>query len=441
MNPSVVTRFPPSPTGLLQAGNARTAVFNYLFAKKHDGKFILRIEDTDRERSKVEFEQGILDTVAWLGFPHDAFYRQSEQAGRHQEVLAQLIQTGAAYISKETPIEAGQRDEVIRFKNPNTAVTFTDIIRGDITVDTTDLGDFIIARSLQEPLYHLGVVVDDFDEGVTHVIRGEDHISNTPRQILILRAIGATIPLYAHLPLVFGQDGKKLSKRTGAKAITEYRDEGFLPEAVVNYLALLGWHPEDEKELFTVDELTEVFTLERIQKSSGIFDEVKLRWFNHEHLKLLSKENYISRLIEYLERGGEPVPSYLPSIYGELKNRVQTFGEAADCLKNGEFSFMAPAIPTPAKELILQGAKADSDAVKTYLLKVVEMLRLHEDFTTDSIKKLLFPYATEVGRASVLWPMRVALSGKEKSPDPFTVASLLGREETIKRLEKALDSL
>ena len=228
MNPNhVATRFPPSPTGLLQAGNARTAVFNYLFAKKHGGKFIVRIEDTDRERSKKEYEQNILDTLEWLGFGHDAFYRQSDNAPRHKEVLSMLIEKGSAYVSKETPKEEGQRAEVIRFKNPNTSVTFTDIIRGDITVDTTDLGDFVIARSLDEPLYHLGVVVDDFDEGVTHVIRGEDHISNTPRQILILQAMGGTIPMYAHLPLVFGSDGKKLSKRTGAKAMTQYRDDGF----------------------------------------------------------------------------------------------------------------------------------------------------------------------------------------------------------------------
>jgi len=434
----VVTRFPPSPTGLLQAGNARTAVFNYLFAKKHGGTFVVRIEDTDRERSKKEFEQNILDTLEWLGFPYDSFFRQSDNAARHKEVLGQLIEQGHAYVSKETPKEEGQRSEVIRFKNPNAPVTFTDIIRGDITVDTTDLGDFVIARSMDEPLYHLGVVVDDFDEGITHVIRGEDHISNTPRQILILRAMGADIPLYAHLPLVFGKDGKKLSKRTGAKAMTQYRDEGFLPEAMVNYLALLGWHPEGEKELFTVEELCREFTLERIQKSSGVFDEVKLRWFNHEHMKLLSLEEFTAGLRAFMK---EDLPSYIDLICTELKNRSQTYGDAAELLRNGEFSFMKDTIPTPSKELLLQGAKAEADAVKNNLQKILELLGATEVFTSESVKEAIFPYATEQGRASVLWPMRVALSGKEKSPDPFTLAGLVGKDRTLSRIEKALKIL
>ncbi len=435
---NVVTRFPPSPTGLLQAGNARTAVFNYLFAKKHSGKFIVRIEDTDRERSKKEFEQNILDTLGWLGFPHDSFFRQSDNAARHKEVLARLIEQGNAYISKETPKEEGQRAEVIRFKNPNAPVTFTDIIRGDITVDTTDLGDFVIARNLEEPLYHLGVVVDDFDEGITHVIRGEDHISNTPRQILILRALGAPLPLYAHLPLVFGTDGKKLSKRTGAKSMTQYRDEGFLSEAMVNYLALLGWHPEGEQEIFTVDQLCREFTLERIQKSSGVFDEVKLRWFNHEHMKLLSVEEFLTGLQTFMK---EDMPLYAPLIITELKNRAQTYGDAAEFLRKGEFSFMEETIPTPTEELLVQGAKADGDVVKTHLKKISKLLAHTEVFTGESVKEAIFPYATEQGRASVLWPMRVALSGKEKSPDPFTLAGLLGKETTILRIEKASEIL
>lgn len=435
---TVVTRFPPSPTGLLQAGNARTAVFNYLFAKKHGGKFVLRIEDTDKERSKKEFEENILETMKWLGFSHDEFYRQSDNLPRHKEVLAKLIDTGAAYISKETPKEEGQRSEVIRFKNPNTVVTFTDVIRGDISVDTTDLGDFVIARSMEEPLYHLGVTIDDSDEGITHVIRGEDHISNTPRQILILRAIGASIPTYAHLPLVFGTDHKKLSKRTGAKAITQYRDDGFLPQAMLNYLALLGWHPEDEQEIFTsIDELAAKFTLERIQKSSGIFDEVKLRWFNNEHLKLLSAQEYEDQLKAYIESRGESVPSYLSEILTELRNRAQTYGEAADFLKNGEFSFMEQSIPTPEPELLLKGAKAEGSAVKANLQKIHELLSAHEAFTAESVKEAIFDYASQQGRASVLWPMRVALSGKEKSPDPFTLAGLLGKDRTLERIEKA----
>ncbi|MDB5224918.1 MAG: glutamyl-tRNA synthetase, glutamyl-tRNA synthetase [Candidatus Adlerbacteria bacterium] len=442
---TIVTRFPPSPTGLLQAGNVRTAVFNYLFAKKHGGKFVLRIEDTDRERSKSEYEQNIIDTMKWLGFEYDEFYRQSEHAPRHSEVLSKLIEQGDAYVSQETPKEAGQRAEVIRFKNPNTAVTFTDVIRGDITIDTTDLGDFVIGRSLTEPLYHLGVTVDDFDEGITHVIRGEDHISNTPRQILILRALGAPIPTYAHLPLVFGTDKQKLSKRRGAKAITEYRDEGYLPEAMINYLALLGWHPEGkdegEQEVFTVPELLEQFTLERIQKSSGVFDEAKLKWFNYEHLKRLSDEEFTDRITTFMAAHGQEVPEYMPQILTLLRERSQTLGEARDALIMGEFAFMV-VTPNPGPDLLIQGAKADAATVKRHLEHIHRLLEsVGPEFTDATVKAAIFDYATEVGRASVLWPLRVALSGREKSPDPFTLAGLIGKEHTLSRIVAAAELL
>ena len=216
MPDQIVTRFAPSPTGLLHAGNYRTAVFSYLFARQHGGKFILRIEDTDRERSRPEYEVNILESLAWLGLDFDEKYRQSENASVHREYLEKMIASGHAYISQETPTKEGERAEVIRFKNPNKKVLFPDLIRGDIEFDTTELKDFVIAKSLDEPVFHLAVVVDDFTAGVTHVIRGEDHISNTPRQILIQEAIGAPCPIYAHLPLVLAPDRSKLSKRKGA---------------------------------------------------------------------------------------------------------------------------------------------------------------------------------------------------------------------------------
>ena len=443
MSKKVITRFPPSPTGLLQAGNVRTAVFNYLFARKHGGTFILRIEDTDKERSKKEFEQDIIQTIEWLGFTYDDFYRQSERVERHKEVLGQFIEKGFAYISKETPVEEGQRDEVIRFKNPNITITFTDAIRGEISFDTTELGDFIIARSLEEPLYHLGVVIDDADSGVTHIIRGEDHISNTPRQLLIQRALGITEPpIYAHLPLVLAPDRSKLSKRNGAKAVSLYKEEGFLPEAVVNYLALLGWHPEGEQEIFTLEELTQEFDLERIQKSSGIFDETKLKWFNHEHLKRLSVLEFEVRLKEFMESHGEKAPDYLINIVPELQARSQTLGEAAELLRLGEFAFMEADVVLDTL-LLLQGAKVEASQVKTNLQKVAELLQplASEAFTVEKVKETVFPYATEVGRAGVLWPMRTALSGREKSPDPFTLAALIGKEKTLERIEKASQML
>ncbi len=438
MAQKVVTRFAPSPTGLLHGGNYRTAVFAYLYAKKTGGEFIVRIEDTDRERSKKEYEDNILETLQWLDLKHDKFYRQSENAPRHQALLKDLIAKDLAYVSKEEPKEEGQRAEVIRFRNPKTTITFTDVIRGPITVDTTDLGDFVIARSETEPVFHFAVVVDDADEGVTHVVRGEDHISNTPRQILIMQALGLPILIYAHLPLVLGPDRSKLSKRRGAKALTQYREEGYLPEALINYLALLGWHPEGEQELFSVDELMQAFSLERIQKGSGIFDEIKLKWFNHEYLKKLSEAEFAQRLQEHCKRLNLLIPGYFDKVVPLIKERAQTLGEAAEMLKS-EFDFLDTE-PAPSKELLLKGAKAEAADVQKHLEKGIETLSgmTDESFTAESVKEAIFPYATEVGRSAVLWPMRVALSGKEKSPDPFTLAGLLGREKTLARLTQAL---
>ncbi len=277
----IVTRFAPSPTGYLHIGNYRTAVFSYLYAKQNNGEFILRIEDTDRERSKKEYEDNIIDSLQWLGLSYDRFYRQSEQISSHKKYLDELISKDLAYISREEAKDgSGVMKEVVRFRNPNKVVTFDDMIRGKISMDTTDLGDFVIARSIDEPLFHFAVVIDDMEEGVTHIVRGEDHVSNTPRQILIWEALGKEPPSYAHLPLVLSPDRSKLSKRKGALAITEYRSMGYLPEALLNTMALIGWHPTDDTEILTMGDLIEKFSIDRIQKSGAIFDNVKLDWIN-----------------------------------------------------------------------------------------------------------------------------------------------------------------
>lgn len=437
MSSNVVTRFAPSPTGLLHAGNYRTAVFAYLFAKQQGGKFVVRIEDTDKERSKKEYEENILESLQWLGLEYDLLFRQSENAKRHEELLTKLIAEDKAYVSKE---EEGERSEVIRFKNPGRSVTFKDVVRGEITFDTTELGDFVIARSLTEPVFHFAVVVDDADEGVTHVIRGEDHISNTPRQILIAEALGMSVPTYVHLPLVLGSDRSKLSKREGAKALTSYRDMGYLPEAMINYLALLGWHPQDEHEVFTLEELGRVFSLERTQKSAGIFDEEKLRWFNREHIKRLSDVEFATRLEEFMKLMNEELPPYTAQVVPLLKERSETLMQAMDALEAGEFDFLNPGFEAPSAELLLKGAKVHKEAAVAHFNELERLLEgiPDEGFTPEAVKGAVFPYATEAGRAGVLWPMRVALSGKEKSPDPFTLAGLLGKEETLKRLQNAL---
>ena len=398
----------------------------------------MRIEDTDTERSKKEFEDSILDSLAWLNITYDTLYRQSEHAKRHEELLHKLVDQGLAYVSKEEPKEEGGRTEVIRFKNPNKVVTFIDEVRGEISFDTAELKDFDIAKSFTEPIFHFAVVADDWDEGVTHVIRGEDHISNTPRQILIQEALGAPRPVYAHLPLIVGDDRSKLSKRKGAKPLIEYRDLGYLPEAIFNYDTFLGWHPGGEKEVFTQDELIELFTLERVQKNPAAFDETKLLWFNHEHLKRLSNNEFEERLGVFLKKREEELPSFFSQIASLVRERSQTLLEAAESLKT-DFGFMGDSVSYD-KKLLLKGAKAEATDVATYLNKTIEMLDALSDegFTQEKVKEIVFPYATEVGRSAVLWPMRVSLSGREKSPDPFTLAGLLGKEKTIQRLKDAL---
>ncbi len=434
----VVTRFAPSPTGFMHAGNYRTAVFAYLFAKHEGGKFIVRIEDTDAVRSKPEYEKNIIDTLAWLQLPIDEQYRQSEHRARHRELLEKLIADGAAYISKETPKAPGDREEVIRFKNPGGMVIFTDIIRGEIATGVDDLGDFVIARSLDEPVFHFAVVVDDADEKITHVIRGGDHISNTARQMLIQRALGLPIPLYAHLPLILDSARKKLGKRTSAKALTEYRDEGILPEAMLNYLAFLGWNPGDEREYLSREELVEAFDLSRVQKGSAIFDEVKLLSVNQHWMRELSDSDFLTHLEAHL-----PSAKLVPL----LKDRAKTFSEAREMLA-GELSCFFNE-PTLDKNQLLVKEPHDRPGTAIRALKdLLELIQtLPEDASAEAVKEVIMPLADaeetkgKGGRGSVLWPARYALSGQERSPDPFTLISILGKEEAASRIEKAIGIL
>jgi glutamyl/glutaminyl-tRNA synthetase len=330
-NGTVITRFPPSPTGVLHVGSVRTALYNYIFARQNNGKFIIRIEDTDRERSKPEFETNIIKGLQWLGLSHDneKIIRQSEQASTYETYLKKIVDSGHAYISKEAVKEEGQRSEVIRFKNPNKIITFTDLVRGDITFDTTELGDFVIAKSLSEPLYHVAVVVDDHEAGVTHVIRGEDGISNTPRQILIQEAIGASRPIYAHLPLILDAERAKLSKRKhGEKvALDYYVSKGYLKEAILNYLALLGWNPGTEQEIFSLDELVKLFDLAKVQKGGAIFNEEKLKWINKEHVAKLSDDEFNTLARAFIPADLTFDEATLLKILKTCKERISTLGE------------------------------------------------------------------------------------------------------------------
>ena len=433
---NIVTRFAPSPTGFLHAGNYRTAVFAYLFAKHVGGSFILRIEDTDTERSKKEYEENIFEALAWLDLKADHQYRQSEHKARHQELLEKLVSANLAYVSKEEVKKQGDREEVIRFRNPGGMVSFTDAIRGEITMDVTDLGDFVIAKSYDEPVFHFAVVVDDADEGVTHVIRGEDHISNTPRQILIQRALNLPTPQYAHLPLILGSDRTKLSKRAGAKSLTEYRDLGYLPEAMLNYLAFLGWNPGDDNEYLNRDELISAFDLTRVQKGSAIFDENKLLSINQHWMRELSDTDFLLHLHTELSISNKVLPL--------LRERTKTFGEAREML-SGELACLFSEPLLDKSLLIAKELSGRSGMTKTALESLLEPLKsLAESASAESVKATIMPFADaeeakeKGGRGAVLWPLRYALSGQERSPDPFTLISILGTEETLSRIRKAI---
>lgn len=405
---------------------------------------VFRSEDTDKTRSTKEYEEEIIEGLTWLGLKWDneEIVRQSERAPIYREYLEKIIASGAAYISKEesknTP---GVMVEVIRLKNPNKVITFNDLVRGDITFDTTELGDVVIARNLDDALYHFTVVVDDQLMGVTHVIRGEDHISNTPRQILIQEALGFPRPIYAHLPLILAPDRSKMSKRHGAVSVSSYRELGYTKEAIINYLALLGWNPGTDQELFTLEELIAAFDVDNIQKSGAVFDIKKFDWFNKEHLRSYSNEQFAdylnisehSELKDKIDTKSEAFIKLIPVI----KDRVHTRGEAITQFLSGEYDF---AFKTPTDyEVSMLAWKNDTDhtAAKPRLERAHKLLSGADFSSPDSIKAALWSYAEEVGKGELLWPLRIALSGLKQSPDPFTIAYIIGLEETLLRIKNA----
>lgn len=438
----VVTRIAPSPTGEMHVGTLRTALFNYLYAKQHDGKFVVRIEDTDRQRYKPEWVEIIWNDLEWCGLAPDEKFTQSEHVERHKELLRALVDSGTAYISREPAKDDASREvEVVRLKNPGKKITFTDLVRGEITFDTTDLGDFVIARSIDEPLYHFAVVVDDADEGVTHVIRGEEHISNTPRQILIQEALGLERPEYAHIPLILAPDRSKLSKRKHRASLENYRSLGVLPEALINYLALLGWNPGTEEEVFTMEELIERFSLDQVQKGGAIFDEARLRWFNTEHLRKKSKDELLALITdrEILDTKVIDMLSRSDALFRDLSERLEVLADIDRMDMDGEFDYLTERPSYDPEKLVWK--KGTPESARTHLAQIISLLGEVSDFTEEKTKEAVWGYATEAGRGDVLWPMRYALSGRDKSPDPFVLADALGREETLARLQEALSKL
>ena len=338
----IVVRFAPSPTGYLHIGGARTALFNYIFAKQNNGKFILRIEDTDKERSTKEYEKSIMDTIDWLELDYDEVYRQSERTEIYKKYLQKMIDARYAYVSKEKPQKEGDRDEVIRFKNSNKKIIFNDLVTGDVEVDTTDLGDFVIAKDLETPIFHLTNVIDDYEMSVTHIIRGQDHISNTPRQVLIQEAIGAQRPMYAHIPLILATDKSKLSKRHGAVNVVEYKNSGYLPEAIINFLAFLGWNPGDDREILTREELIKEFNMGKVQKGGAVFNIEKLNWLNKKYIQMLSEQKFMEFVNEFMPTEIKNFSDYnkkIKKIIPIIKERIEKFGDIKDMYERGELKY------------------------------------------------------------------------------------------------------
>ena len=459
----VKTRFAPSPTGYLHIGGARTALFSWLYARRHGGPFVLRIEDTDLERSTPEAVNAILEGMNWLGLDYDEgpFY-QTQRFGRYQEVLRQLLRDSSAYYCyctreelealraeqmarKEKPRYDGRyRDyqgpprpgvePVVRFKNPlNGQVVVEDLIRGNIVFQNAELDDLIIARADGSPTYNFCVVVDDMDMNITHVIRGDDHINNTPRQINILKALGATVPHYAHVPMILGPDGQKLSKRHGAASVMEYRDQGYLPEAVLNFLVRLGWSHGDQ-EIFSLDEMIEFFDLDGCNKAASAINPSKLIWLNKHYLKTLDPVHVARHLSWHIGQLGID-PSEGPA----LPEVVRAFAERSETLYD-----MARAASFLYREFESYDAKAASKnltaAAQVPLQALSNTLAALPEWRAEPIHAAVNRVAEESGLAlgKVAQPLRVAVCGTAVSPPIDTTLELLGRRKTLARIERAL---
>jgi glutamyl-tRNA synthetase len=480
----VRVRFAPSPTGHFHIGGARLALNNFLFSRKNQGKFILRIEDTDKERSSPEFENEIYESLRWLGIEWDegpvSFsgenketgdygpYRQSERKEIYKKYLQKLLDEKKAYYcyctkeeleaQKQAMIADGlppkysgrcrnlteppkdKTPQTIRFIVPAVKVEFKDLIRGKVSFDTSQFGDIVIAKDLESPLYNFAAVVDDYEMKITHVIRGEDHISNTPKQILIQKALGLPELTYAHLPLILNPDRSKLSKRFAETSLLSYRDEGYLPEALINFLILLGWHPKDDKEIFSLEELIQEFDLNRVQKSGAIFNEDKLNWINAKYIKNMSIEDLFYKVKPIiLQSGLDGNDEFILKILKLEKERMKTL---KDIINLGMFFFKLDESYDPS---LLIWKETPKEKIKEILIKIYDLLNKLNDIEFE--KSMIFNKLTEIinlygySRGEVFWPFRVALSGLKSSPDPTEICEILGKNESLYRLKIALNKL
>lgn len=456
-----VTRFPPSPTGYLHIGGARTALYSWLHARQNNGKFVLRIEDTDLARSTEESVQAILDGMAWLGLDYDEGpYYQTHRFDRYKEIIQQLHAKGHAYhceCSKERLDEvreaqkakgdkpkydgrcrelglSNSENTVVRFKNPiDGDVVIGDVVKGNIVISNQELDDLVLARSDGVPTYNLTVVVDDMDMGITHVIRGDDHINNTPRQINILQALGADLPLYGHVPMILGEDGARMSKRHGAVGVMQYRDDGFLPEALLNYLVRLGWSHGDQ-ELFSMDDLLSLFKIEDVSRSPSTFNPEKLLWVNQEKIKALTPLQLLEKSQwHFIQAGLDVDVNDLNATYvGLIQERCKTL---IDVVNQTRFFFVEADEYEPAA--MKKWIKPVSPSLVMALIAKLEGL---DPWVAESIQAAVQAVVdeNEVGFAKVAQPVRIAVTGGTMSPSIDQTLELLGRDVSLVRLKKAL---
>lgn len=469
-------RFAPSPTGNLHIGSVRTAIFNWVWAKKLNAKLVLRIEDTDLERSKKEYENNIIDGLDWLGISYDESpqaplgdqkYRQSERITDrvYDQYLNALIESGDAYYCFETDDElAAERDEAdkagipyiysrksleysteevakkiagktpyaIRFKVPNNEIiTMKDVIRGDIDFESNLFSDFIIVKSDGNPTYNFAVVVDDYEMGITHVVRGEDHISNTPKQMMIYKALGWAIPVFAHLPIILGEDRSKLSKRHGAKSVSEYKSDGFLSHALINYLSLLGWSPPDGKELLSLTELFELFDISRINKAGAVFDTVKLTWMNKQYLSQLDNQIFLDHVRPFISSANQQLASLEAKVIS-VRDNLETLSRVNHYLE----------VYTLTTEQFLQKFSdlKMTDIEQNILHEARRFLIDNDEWSIDKVKALIEHIMTtlSLGRGKVMKPLRKGFTGYESGPNLVDCLSLIPKQEILNRLDRVI---
>ena len=435
MSENIRVRFAPSPTGKVHIGNIRAAIYNWLYARHTGGRFLLRVEDTDLERSTPEAIQALLECMQWLGLDYDeeAFY-QTKNKPRHMEAVEKLLASGHAYRCERTSRD-GKTGEVIMFKMPTEGVIeFDDIVKGKMSKKAEDIQDFAIVRSDGSPIFHIANVVDDIDQGVTHIIRGDDHVENTFKHICMFKALGAPVPKYGHLSMIVNQQGKPYSKRDGAAFVGEFRDQGYLPDALFNYLLLLGWNPGDDREVLTKSEMIELFDLSKVHVTAAKFDMKKLQWMNGEYIKRMPKDVFTSELVRRVNEAGMTIPEGYDTDYlvDQLQIRTKFLNDipaACRCFFSDEFEMDEKAVEKRLKK----------EGVKALLVDLVERFKNAPDWKAPALENLVKELSQGNGMGPWVHPIRVAVSGRGEGIGLFEMLQLLGREKTIARLSCAAE--